>query len=186
MLRLATVIVSLALLGMSQFGCRSAATSPAPPPANAAEAAHGGFATGAAGNFHASLFLANDPDRFVAAVRAPGDAVELPVVSRAKRGQEIVAFVAVQDCAGGDDGLCDVVVDFELRDSSGELKAKQTDVGLWRDAPEPAPGAMLFGEAALTLTIAADARLGEWKLTARVSDRAASETVTLRAPLQVE
>ncbi|MDX2167178.1 MAG: hypothetical protein SF182_08950 [Deltaproteobacteria bacterium] len=183
MSRLAALV--LCLVGLA--GCRGGAAPPQPasPPADAGADA-GGYATGTVDAFRASLFLAADPERFVAAVRAAGDAVELPVVSRAGRGEEIVAFVAVQDCSAGEDGLCDVVVDFELRDSSGELKAKQTDVGLWRDPPEPAPGAMLFGEAALTLTIAADARPGTWKLTARVTDRAAADTVTLRAALQVE
>jgi hypothetical protein len=181
------------LVGLA--ACRSTTAPPKPDRAAVAATANAdaidadgsqGYASGASDAFRASLYLVGDPGRFVAAIRSANQAVQLPVVSRAARGQEIVAFISTQECAAGDDGLCDVVVDFELRDSSGELKAKQTDVGLWRDPPEPVPGTVLFGEAALTMTIAADARTGIWKLTARVTDRAASDTVTLRATLQVE
>jgi len=159
-----------------------AACASAPPRVRTGD---GPFASGASGEFSASLFLVADAAGFAAAVRAPGDPVELQVAHSAARGEQISAFVAVKGCGAAATGLCDVRVDFEVRDPAGTVIARESDVALWRDPPEPSPGDVLFGEAAATLALAPDARTGTWQISAVVRDVALGESVALRTVLDV-
>lgn len=154
-------------------------------PAGGAADSEDGFAADIVGRLLANLFVVDDPDRFVAAIQRRGEAVKVDVAGTSARGREVVAFVAVADCAADREGLCDVRVDFEVRDPKGVLIAKQTDVALWQDRPAPVANQLLFGEAAMTIGIASDATLGRWKVTARVTDRVADDTVVLRTGLRV-
>lgn len=144
-----------------------------------------GYAEGGSKEFSASLFLIDDIDQFFAAVQAPEDPVKIPVVSVASRGQEIAAFVAVSGCTANAADVCDVLVDFEIRDPKGTLVGKQVAAPLWREPPKPVPGKILFGEVSVTVRLGTDAVLGTWEVRAVIREEVAKESVDLRATFQV-
>jgi hypothetical protein len=145
-----------------------------------------GFVAGRAQDFSASLYLADDGPRFVAALEQPGDPAKLNVTEHASRGQEIEIFLAVTGCAANVAGFCDVRADFEVRDSDGKTIALNQDVSLWRDPPRAAPGKVLFGEATLALKLGADAPAGNWEVGVTVYDRVRNQSVVLQTGLLIE
>jgi hypothetical protein len=144
-----------------------------------------GFAEGASREFTASLFLVDDIDQFFAAVQAPEDPVRIPVVSVASRGQNVAAFVAVSGCSANAAAVCDVRVDFEIRDPQGALVGKEEAAPLWREPPRPVPGKVLFGEVSVTVRLGSDAALGTWEVRAVIREEVAKESVDLRATFLV-
>jgi hypothetical protein len=144
-----------------------------------------GFAEGSNKEFSASLFLIDDIDEFFAAVQAPEDPVKIPVANVASRGQSIAAFVAVSGCSANAAAVCDVSVDFEIRDAKGTLVGKEDAAPLWRDPPQPVPGKVLFGEVSVTVQLGVDAPLGTWEVRAVIREEVRKESLELRATFQV-
>jgi len=144
-----------------------------------------GFSAGRADTLNASLFLIDDVDRFLEAVRAPGDPVRVNTVDVVSRGRDVTAFVAISGCAPNPAGVCSVGMDFEVLDPSGHLVSKEEGVPLWRDPPKPAPGRILFGEVSMTVKVAHDAPLGSWKVDVVIRDNVNNQSVALRSGFEV-
>ena len=116
-------IISLAALTAVVVGCSATPRGSSQPRGFGA-----GFAVGRAQDFSASLYLTDDGERFLAAVRRPGDPANLNVTDHASRGQQVAVFFAVAGCAANTAGFCDVRVDFEVRDADGRVVAHNRDV----------------------------------------------------------
>jgi hypothetical protein len=105
-------------------------------------------------------------------------------VSVIHRGDTVMAFVIFFGCLEGQDGRCNVVVEYTIHDPEGSLYGRHSSA-LWVGKPSPSNGRLQLSEGNLGLKVEEDDPLGAYKITANISDRVSGNEILLYSDITV-
>lgn len=133
------------------------------------------------GDFGAQLVLTPDEKQFRRSWSSTKGTPTLRATNSARRGGAVAAMIVFHGCVAKAGGACEVTVDFKLQGPDG----KQAPAGggpVWTGEPAQA-GMLRLGQASMTVRFDATDPFGNYRVLARVTDKASGRTLDLAAPL---
>ncbi len=138
-----------------------------------------------AGALSISFLITDRPEEFFRAWNKPSEGVRVDTTSKARRGIPIVGAVVFEGCAPDAAGLCDVVMDFELKDPRGALYHEQRGVEFWNAKPPPPEGRIELGTGYLAMVFEPDDPVGVYTATVTIRDRNSKTNVSASKELEL-
>lgn len=134
--------------------------------------------------FTAELLLTNKPGTLFMRWEQ-GEKVALPNVETARRGERMAAVVLFSGCGRDAQGHCDVRMDMVVLDPAGKTYGESKDTEVWVGRAAPAAGEKQLGVGYLMIRIEPKDPPGQYRITARVSDRISGAVLPLERDFEV-
>ena len=134
--------------------------------------------------FGGHLIIVENPQAFLKEWFKP-ETPKINLVTDAKRGEVIGAFVLFAGCKPNDAGVCNSEVDYAVLKPDGSLYAERNGQPLWKEQPPPAKNIQL-GKAILGIRMEKNDPPGEYKVKAKVSDLNAGISFDLETKFRLQ
>jgi hypothetical protein len=137
------------------------------------------------GNFMAMVFLSDKPKEVYSAwENGPANKVKVSALPLVANGTPIEAIVLFSGCASDKNGNCNVVANWKIENSNGEVLGNVSSAPLWVNRTAPIPGQLQISEKGVGLV--ADINDKGYLIKAEVKDLIGGHSVTIEQSTSVE